>query len=175
MLRSYNDGTSDTVNFFFGNEIEKTSAHGMKTLFVVGLQSVSMINEILSNVTDIKHIFFGANHSFNPEDTTEMFDWEAMITYFLKLGYLCTLDIPYKHAENFLDYGLCEYNNFIPQIRITFPYATSWNYNTTIKFDDTGFNQTNPGVWVHNLHDLTNRKYFTPWHYYNDDVIIRLS
>ena len=175
MLRSYSDGDSDTANFFFGNEIEKTSAYGMKTLFIVGLQPISTINEILSNVTDIKHIFFGANHSFTTEDTDEILAWETMIVHFLKLGYLCTLDIPYKHVEEFLDYGLCEYNNFIPQIRITFPYITSWNYNTTIKFDDTGFNQTNPGVWVHSLHDITDKKYFTPWHCYDNDVIIRQS
>ena len=173
MLRSYNDGTSDTVNFFFGYEIEKTPAYNMKTLFIVGLQPIEIINEILSNVTDIKHLFFGANHSFAPNIIDDLDQWNNMIEHFLNIGYLCTLDIPYKNAEELLDYGFCEYNNFIPQIRIPMPYISSWNYNTTIKFDDIGFNQTNPGVWVHRLHNLMNDEYFTSWQAYDNDVIIR--
>ena len=173
MLRSYSDGTSDTANFFFGYEIEKTPAYNMKTLFIVGVQPIETINEILTNVTDIKHLFFGANHSFNPADREDFDQWNNMIESFLQLNFLCTLDIPYKYAEELLDYGFCEYSNFIPQIRIPMPYISSWNYNTTIKFDDIGFNQTNPGVWVHRLHNLMNHEYFTSWQAYDNDVIIR--
>lgn len=172
MLRSYSTGTNDTVNFFFGHEIEKTPAYNMKTLFIVGIQPIELINEILSNVTDTKHLFFGANHSFNPIELEEFDRWDEMIAHFLEVGYLCTLDIPYGKAEALLDYGFCEYNNFIPQIRIPLPYISSWNYNTTIKFDDVGFNQTNPGVWVHRLHNLMNDACFTSWQAYDNDVII---
>ena len=173
MLRSYDIGNSDSVSFFIGDEIEKTSAHKMRTLFVVGLHPVETINDIVSN-SNIKHIFFGANHSFDLSSTLELDKWTDMILHFLNLGYLCTLDIPYNDKiENFLDYGLCEYNNFIPQIRIPIPYINSWNYNTTIKIDDRGFNQTNPGVWVHSLHELTRNKHFTPWHLYSNDVILK--
>lgn len=43
MNRDYADGTSDTVTFFTGTEIEKTPAFGLKTLFVTGLQHIDVV------------------------------------------------------------------------------------------------------------------------------------
>ena len=63
MERKYKDGTKKDITYFIGTEIEKTPAYGLKTLFVVGLQSVEQVNEHLH--ADISHIFFGANHSFD--------------------------------------------------------------------------------------------------------------
>ena len=61
-------------------------------------------------------------------------------------GYKCSLDIPLNAAELFLEGGLTEYNNFIPN---GFPsYIEQWNYNTMLKIDDKGFNKTNPGIWT---------------------------
>lgn len=173
MNRNYKQGNSDSVSFFVGEEIEKTPAYGKKTLFVNGIQSIEKI-KLFYHSQNCEHIFFGANHSFNPEinnyDQWKL--WEDMIMTFLKDGFLCTLDIPITHVETFHDSGLCEYNNFIPQIRISIPYVQLWNYNTMIKIDDRGFNQTNPGVWCHSLHNLKNREKFTEWSEYNLDTII---
>ena len=41
-----------------------------------------------------------------------------------------------------------------------------------IKIDDKDFEATNPGVWCHSLHDLTNRAAFTDWSKYTQDTII---
>ena len=60
-------------------------------------------------------------------------------------------------------------NNFIPQIRVPIPYIKQWNYNTTIKIDDIGFCKTNPGVWVHSLHELQSVSNFTNWREYSND------
>jgi hypothetical protein len=156
----------EDVKFFNGREVEHTPAFGKRTLFVVGVQP---IDDIITRLHGQDHIFFGANHSFHPENALEWQRWETMITYFLERGRMCSLDIPITHVETFNDSGLCEYNNFIPQIRVSVPYVKLWNYNTMIKIDDNDFDATNPGVWTHSLHSLMSRETFTSWDEYEQD------
>jgi hypothetical protein len=163
----------DNVNFFFGEEVERTPAFGKQTLFVVGVQSVDDIaHHFDMNPRGVEHIFFGANHSFHPENALEWQRWETMITAFLDKGYMCSLDIPITHVETFNDSSLCEYNNFIPQIRVSIPYVKLWNYNTMVKIDDNDFDATNPGVWTHSLHSLMSRRTFTSWDQYSNDSVL---
>jgi len=170
MNREYKDGIRNSAVFFVGSEVEKTPAFGLKTLFVVGIQSYIEIKQHLAN-EQCQHIFFGANHSFDP--ITNNYDsWEDMITPLLNEGILCSLDIPLSAVDDFHDGGLCEHNNFIPQIRIPIPYIKLWNYNTMIKIDDKGFKATNPGVWCHSLHDLMDREKFTDWPKYGLDKLL---
>lgn len=171
MKRTYTSGTSDNAVFFFGQEIEHTPAFGMDTLFVVGIQPVSTIESKLKS--HIKHVFFGANHSYNPQTYEEHKDWEKMIFHFLDMDYICSLDIPINQVEEFHESGFCEHNNFIPQIRVPVPYIRLWNYNTMIKIDDIGFNKSNPGVWSHSLHSLMKRENFTDWNQYKNDEVIK--
>jgi hypothetical protein len=154
------------VEFFKGVEVERTPAFGKKTLFVVGIQP---IDSIIAHIHGEEHIFFGANHSFNPQTPEEWRKWESMITYFLERGRLCTLDIPISAVEEFHEGGLCDYRNFIPQIRVSVPYTKLWNYNTMLKIDDKDFDATNPGVWCHSLHSLMSRETFTGWDDYEGD------
>lgn len=170
MKREYKDGTADNIIFFTGVEIEHTPAYGKNTLFVTGIQPYS---DISNNLHGCEHIFFGANHSFNPTSWQDWHDWEEMIEFFLLKGYWCSLDIPLHAVEQFNDGGLNSHNNFIPQIRVPIPYIKLWNYNTMIKIDDKDFNATNPGVWCHNLHDLLDRNKFTSWDQYGNDEIIK--
>lgn len=158
----------DNVQFFTGTEVEHTPAFGKKTLFVVGIQPTA---DIAANLLGCEHIFFGANHSFNPQhsDYLEWQRWESMIQYFLDRDYLCSLDIPVSVAEECLENGLNEHNNFIPQIRISLPYIKLWNYNAMIKLDDKDFNASNPGVWTHRLHNLMDPAVFTDWGQYKQD------
>jgi hypothetical protein len=174
MERDYASGTADDITFFTGVEIEHTPAYGMQTLFVTGIQPVEAINGVLAN-QEVRHIFFGANHSFNPvfNDYAGWKAWEDMITYFLDEGYWCSLDIPLSAVEEFNDGGLNDYNQFIPQIRVPIPYIKLWNYNTMLKVDDKGFKATNPGVWCHSLHDLLDRNKFTSWDRYGNDEVIK--
>jgi hypothetical protein len=174
MNRDYNSGTADDVIFFFGKEVEHTPAYGMDTLFVTGVQSVEAIEGALANTTyKTNHIFFGANHSFNPNGYDEHKRWEDMIIHFLNKEYLCSLDIPMSQVEEFHESGYCEYDNFIPQIRVPIPYIRLWNYNTMLKIDDKDFKATNPGVWSHSLHTLMDRKNFTDWNQYKNDEIVK--
>lgn len=182
MKRDYETGVHNDIDFFIGNEVEKTPAFGLKTLFVVGVHNVSIIENILEGTEDvlksqnsIKHIFFGANHSFDP--SLETYDtwipWEEMICHFLNKGIMCSLDVPYSHAEALLESTLIEKELFIPQIRIPLPFIKQYNYNTMIKIDDRDFNSTNPGVWCHSLHDLMDRSKFTDWTKYSLDKIVK--
>jgi hypothetical protein len=161
------------VKFFTGVEVEKTPAYGKTTLFVVGVQSVDDIAYHMQNYTSgIEHIFFGANHSFDPKNNLDWQRWEGMIGGFLSRGYLCSLDIPITAVADFNDTGLCESRNFIPQIRVSVPYTKLWNYNTMLKIDDVDFDATNPGVWCHSLHSLMSRDTFTSWDEYSKDQTV---
>ena len=171
MHRDYESGQRNDVVFFVGDEIEHTPAYGMKTLFVVGRQTIETIKHVLKD-QDIQHIFFGANHSFNPQGYEEHEGWEKMITYFLEQEYWCSLDIPINQVEEFNDGGLNDYDRFIPQIRVPIPYVKLWNYNTMIKIDDRDFRATNPGVWTHSLHKLQDRECFTDWDCYKNDKVL---
>ena len=171
MKRDYETGVADNVTFFTGVEVEKTPAFGMKTLFVTGVQPLDVI-DWWYNEEQCKHIFFGANHSFNPQGYDEHKAWEDMIMFFIKMGYLCSLDIPLNQVEEFNEGGLNEHDNFIPQIRVPIPYIRLWNYNTMLKIDDKDFRATNPGVWCHSLHNLMDREKFTDWDKYGLDKVL---
>lgn len=172
MKRDYTTGIEKDVTFFTGTEVEHTPAFGKKTLFVVEVQPVDYIE---LNLRGIEHIYFGANMSFPNEglNYSEWDRWTTMISYFLKKDYLCTLDIDVNHIEDLLESGLCEYNNFIPMISVKVPYIQQLGYNAVMKLDDKGFKTSNPGVWCHSIHDLQNRKVFTPWSKYVNDEIIK--
>ena len=170
MNRDYTSGTAEDVVFFVGNEVEHTPAYSMRTLFVTGVQPVE---HIAANLQGCQHIFFGANHSYNPQTYEEHKAWESMIKFFLDKEYLCSLDIPINQVEEFHESGLCEHDNFIPQIRVPIPYIKLWNYNTMLKIDDKDFKATNPGVWSHSLHTLMDRSKFTDWNQYKNDEIIK--
>jgi hypothetical protein len=174
MKRDYNTGVANDVIFFFGKEVEHTPMFGKYTLFVTGVQPVEAIEGAIANTTyETTHIFFGANHSYDPVGFEEHLEWEDMITHFLDQGYFCSLDIPLNQVEEFNDGGLNDYDQFIPQIRVPIPYIKLWNYNTMIKIDDKDFKATNPGVWTHSLHKLKDRESFTSWNQYSNDQVIK--
>ena len=178
MKRDYVSGNADNVKYFTGNEVEHTPAYGMYTLFVTGVQPTIHIEEMLLQYDQIEHILFGANHSLQgkvgPAHTHRpLACWSDMIKYFLHKDYWCSLDIPIDCAEDILQWGLQEYNNFIPQIRVPIPSVKKWNYNTMVKIDDKGFAETNPGVWSHRLHDLMDANKFTDWSKYGLDKPIK--
>jgi hypothetical protein len=170
MKRDYTTGEATDIQFFIGKEVEHTPAFGKLTLFVTGIHSVE---EIALNLNGAEHIFFGANHSFNPQTPEEWDQWQNMIQFFLDKEYLCSLDIPLSAVEEFNDGGLNECDNFIPQIRVPIPYIKLWNYNTMLKIDDKDFKATNPGVWSHSLHTLQDRSKFTDWNQYKNDKVIK--
>lgn len=160
-------------DFFIGTEVENSPAKGMTTLFVVGLQSVEKILGI-AVAQGIRHIYLGANmslHGVANDDHNTWREWDRMMEGLLEGNHIdyITVDIESAQVEGFLESLMSEENRVIPMISVKLPYTKLLNYNTTIKIDDKGFNQTNPGVWCHSLHDLMDRKTFTPWSAYQGD------
>ena len=170
-------GHSD-AEFFFGREVEHTPCHGMKTLFVIGYHTQEQIDKALYHTNfvqqpeSIKHIFFGADDSYRPITSADYTAWESVISTYLDRGFWCSLDIPFQYVAEFNDGGLCERDRFVPIIKVPVPYIKLWNYNTCVKIDDQDFAATNPGVWVHQLHDLMPRDRFTDWSAYSQDKIV---
>jgi len=169
MKRIYDEGTIDNVTYFVGTEVEHTPQYGEKTLFVVGLRDPDEICDI-ANEKQCKHIYLGANMSW---EKTEK--WDSMVLPLLKEGYWVTLDFPVQDIEWVLETGYTEYNRFIPMISIKLPYIDLLGYNACIKLDDKDFDASNPGVWVHKVHDLKTRETFTDWSKYSKDEIIKLE
>ena len=52
------------------------------------------------------------------------------------------------------------------------PYIDQLGYNAWLKIDDKDFDASNPGVWVHRVHDLKTKDLFTHWGKYTTDEII---
>jgi hypothetical protein len=160
-------------NFFTGVEVENSPAKGMRTLFVVGIQPVDTILEHVLN-SKSQHVYIGANmslHNLRNDDHTGWQAWDKMIEGVLESGKVdyVTVDFTATQVEGFLESLASEDNRVIPMISVKLPYTKLLNYNTTIKIDDKGFNQTNPGVWCHSLHKLMDREVFTPWSAYQGD------
>ena len=164
----------NNASLFVGIEVEYSPAFEKKTLFVVGVQNIELI-EAAYIAHKCSHIYFGANQSFGPDGTADYFSsWENMIGHFLKKEYLCTLDFDVSDIPGVLECGFTEYNNFIPMISVKMPYVQQLGYNATIKIDDIDFKATNPGVWCHSLHSLMKRdQVFTDWSKYTKDEVIQ--
>lgn len=162
------------ANFFVGTEVEHSPAHGLKTLFVVGVQDTDIISK-KCRASWCEHIYFGANQSFPMYDIT-LDDWQPwvnMILTCLDAGFWCTLDLDVSQIEGLLESRLLEYHNFVPMISVKLPHIQQLGYNATIKLDDRDFAATNPGVWCHSVHALQDRKTFTPWSQYTKDEVLK--
>ena len=162
------------VVYFTGFEVEHTICYGMKTLFVVGTPPVQEILD-KANDNDCKHIYFGTSQSFNPNAVTqqEYKPWDDVIIPLLKDGYWVTLDFDVKHSEGVIESGYCEHERFVPMISVKLPYINQFNYNATLKLDDTTWGATNPGVWTHQLNELMTKDKFTYWDQYTQDEEIK--
>lgn len=174
MKRVYDQGEDiDDIQYFVGTEVEHTPQYGKKTLFVVGVKD----HEEIANIAEFngcKHIYLGANMSFNVTDNiyTQWEPWEQMAFPLLEKGYWVTLDVDVSQVEGLLETGLVEHNRFIPMISVKLPYIDQLGYNACLKIDDKDFDASNPGVWVHKVHDLKDRAVFTDWSKYTTDTII---
>lgn len=170
MKRDYTTGISEQVDLFIGTEAEHTPALGMPTLFVVGIQPLDRIWEICSD-RKITHIYLGANQCF---DLDHLVQYEKLATSLLDMGFWVTLDLDVRYYEGALDMltNLSTKDQFIAMISVKLPCLTNLNYHASVKIDDKDFKASNPGVWVHQLHDLMARNKFTDWTKYGKDEII---
>ena len=163
------------VDYFIGTEVENTAMKGEKTLFVVGIKDPLEIYKIIETVEvaeGIRHIYLGTSQCFQPKTTEDWQAWDAFITRLLKANLWVTLDFGVEYAEGVLEYSWNEHFNFISMISVKLPYIQQFNYNATLKIDDTTWGHSNPGVWCHSLHSLMSRNTFTSWDDYREDTIV---
>lgn len=156
------------VTYFTGYEVEHTIAHGKFTLFVVGTPKLKEILDLAYN-NKVAHIYFGTSQSFTPKNNQDWKRWDAVISGCLEKGYWVTLDFDVKHADIIHEQAWSENNKFIPMISVKLPNVNLYNYNATLKIDDTTWGHSNPGVWTHQLHDLMSKDKFTYWDQYKED------
>lgn len=177
MKRDYDSGTTDgNITFFVGTEIEHSPAFGMKTLFVTGIQNPEEVR-LLALEHEATHIYLGANQSFvltgKYGTSVEQGGWDDMVYQLLDANFWVTLDFDIRYVEWILESGYTERERFIPMISAKLPYIDQLGYNACLKLDDKDFRASNPGVWVHNVHDLMSRDKFTNWDKYGVDTIIK--
>lgn len=157
------------VDYFFGTEVENTAMHGAHTLFVVGVKPVDEI-ERLAISKNVNHIYLGTSQSFHPATDEQWRDWDSMISELLRKGFWVTLDFGVEYAREIHEFGWNDSNKFIPMISVKLPYIKLYNYNATLKIDDTTWGHSNPGVWCHPLNELLTRDVYTDWNDYGDDT-----
>lgn len=159
------------VIYFTGTEVEHTIMQGQPTLFVVGVQPIDEIVK-RARAKNIRHLYFGTSQSFTPEDSLDWQRWDTMIGSLLSLGYWVTLDFDIKYAPEVLEYSWNESNKFIAMISAKLPYIRQFNYNATLKLDDTTWGHSNSGVWCHNLHEMQATQKYTDWSQYTGDDVV---
>mgnify|MGYP006238965139 FL=1 len=156
------------TDYFIGIEVENTAMKGEKTLFIVGVKEThEIIKHALAN--GVRHLYFGTSQSFKPKTDSEWSAWTHMIQELLDKKFWCTLDFGVEYAEQVLEMGLDEYDNYISMISVKLPYIRQFNYNATVKLDDTTWGHSNSGVWCHSLHSLQRRSVYTDWKDYKGD------
>lgn len=166
--RQYTNIKTSDARFFIGREIERTPYYGLKTLFVVGVQCPNEITK-LAHEHDCKHIFFGANYSFDPKGTTEETLWLNMLAEIANQQWPMTIDTTLKHQHLLAE--LVKLDNFCMQIRLPIANVEQIK-NCYLKVDDIGFRSTNSGIWTINVKEITTEKNYTSWLEYGEDTAI---
>ena len=169
--RTYSKDSYSNVRMFTGKEIEHTPAHGMQTLFVVGLMPFDAIISTAKQ-HNCEHIYFGANMSYKltKDWPGPSQGWTQLIKRVLdETDYWVTLDYQNHESKFVLEQGFQEYDIFIHLISVRIARIDDYGVNACVKLDDVGFNETNRGVWVHNLKKLQTDDVLTTWSMYEQD------
>ena len=156
------------VDYFIGTEVENTAMKGEQTLFVVGIKPTQEIIDLAQH-HNVNHIYLGTSQCFKPATAGEWAEWDALIIPLLETGMWVTLDFGVEYANGINEFSWNEFNTFIPMISVKIPHIKLYNYNTTLKIDDTTWGDTNPGVWCHPLNELMTRDVYTDWKDYKGD------
>jgi hypothetical protein len=166
--------------YFVGEEVEQTICFGKKTLFVTEIYpNVVEIIEAAKR-TECCHVYLGANQSFmekcdSRESDSKLFsEWYGVIKQLLDNNFWVTLDADVKYAPMLATAGkgVIDHDKFVLMLSVKLPNIKNFNYNTTIKLDDTKWGHSNAGVWVHQLSSLKSYEKFTHWEQYSGDTKI---
>lgn len=168
MKRKFETPDDKDVVYYIGINAEKTLAYGLNTLFINELRPASIVAAVAAD-RECDHIYIGANGTFKPTLDKHWDEYFALATELTKAGFLVTIEHDLTQSARFLETGFVENNMIIPVLSICIPYIAQYGNNACLKISDMGFNQTNPGVWVHSYNDITKTKSFTHWNAYKND------
>lgn len=161
--------TNDDVSYFVGEEIEKTNAVGLKTLFVATEKWNVPTIVMYAKQYGCRHIYLGANKCIRRLDD----ELRPTIRNLLK-DYHVTVDYPYRLHED-MKMKMSEFwkdKNFTAIVSFENPHVEH-DVNVYFKWDDRGFNSTNEGVYVIPVKDTLNEQYKTDWKDYGKDEVIK--
>lgn len=170
MKRPYaTESKIEQVTYFVGDEIEKTNAYGLRTLFV----ATDKLNEptivMYAKKHNCRHIYLGANKCIRHLDDT----LRPVVRNLLK-DYHVTVDYPYRLHED-IKMKFAEFwknKKFTAMVSFENPHVEH-DVNVYFKWDDRGFNSTNEGVYVIPVKDTLKEEYKTNWGEYGKDEIIK--
>ena len=182
-MEKYERKGYEGVKYFVGPTVDHTFAHNKKTLFVVGLHDTATVKR-LAEEHKVKNISLGANRSFvYAEDIKGVKltnrlgkKWGNQIRDLLAAGFMVSLEYSaHEHEEVLTVLGddIWSSRQFVPVLSIQVPNISTSNVNLTVKFDDSNFGATNPGVWCFNHHEVTDSNRFTSWEEMGDNLIIQ--
>lgn len=173
----------ENVALYVGPSVEFTAASGKKTLFVAKPTPTAVV-EATAREHRVTHIYATAGHCLNNLEeikgkmmvgTTPAKHWADQVEFLIQRGWLVTVEYPaHKHelALRLFSEEVWKSTLFIPVLNVVVPHITTSNKNLTIKFDDVGFDKTNPGVWTLAHHEITDSNRFTDWRDYLNDAIV---
>jgi len=166
---------------YIKKEIENMLTKGMKTLYINGIDNiVGMDDDDITKIVDTSIIqkctvirIIGFSMDPNADEFKEWEPWEKLINTILdKTNVMCVFEFDSKYVESFLETGLAEKDNLVPVVNVNLPYNNQLGYNAVIKIADNQNQNTNPGTWCHQLHDLKSLESFTHWNAFNQNPLL---
>lgn len=154
-----NKVSREDADFSLGRENRNTPAQGMQTLTLPQAYQFRTIDSIKPE--HCKHLCFGPV----PKDIskTDIVKWLATVRLYLDAGNWCTLEISTSHWDTVQESVLVNYPRFILLVKLPLANIDKVGYNACIVIDDPRPEGSNGGVWIHELHNLRQRQYFTSW------------
>ena len=169
MKRKYQDGEHNDVVYYIGTNVEKTLAYGMKTLFLTQIRPPKMVADIAED-RECTHVYIGPGGTFRPSTKEHWQQYDEIVEYLTEHDYMVSIEHNLTQSQWFLESGYAENNMVIPVLSVAVPFIAQYGNNACLKIYDKGFNETNPGVWVHSYNDITKTEAFTHWNEYRDDL-----
>ncbi|MBM38206.1 MAG: hypothetical protein CMO97_03950 [Woeseia sp.] len=170
MKRPYKDiKIKEDVRAFVGVEVENTPCRDLTTLFIVGIQPMEDIMTWYKK-HECEHIYFGANMSFDLNHAEKFIE---MCRHTTSKDIWTTLDLEISDISCISSTDLAYHSKFVPQLSVRLPGVDKLGIHATIKIDDTGFNENNPGVWCAPLKRILQPANETLWINYGKDKVIK--
>lgn len=152
---------------WIGTETRTTANQGLKTLFVDGLRTESVIMEQASS-HGCKHVCLGTNGSFIKHK-----GWNLLIGNLIQLGYRVTLEYPIASHEFILtemNYKLLQHPFMTLYVDCELANIEKVGRNVFVGINDT--QRMNAGTWTLPLNYVLDHNRLTMWEDLDDVIVV---